>query len=129
MTNFDELKPCLCGELPKEHIWCDVVGGTPQKPELKQRDAPYSFICENPGCGSLLGTSDCVTRKEAVLEWNNCVLSNEKLCLQSQLAAVTSERDNLASRVRELARIISDDGTPDEDLYQSLTEGLPEVAK
>ncbi len=49
--------------------------------------------------------------------------------LTDAISAVTSERDNLAGRVRELARIISDDGTPDEDLYQSLTEGLPEVAK
>ena len=106
MSDFEELKPCLCGELPKEHIWCDVVGGTPQNPELKQRDAPYCFICENPDCGSLLGTSDCATRKEAVLEWNNCVLSNEKLCLQSQLFAVTSERDKYRDMVNEGTRDI-----------------------
>jgi uncharacterized coiled-coil DUF342 family protein len=49
--------------------------------------------------------------------------------LRAEIDEVVRERDDLASRVRELARIISDDGTPDEDLYQSLTEGLPEVVK
>ncbi|MFA7254026.1 MAG: hypothetical protein WC107_05745 [Patescibacteria group bacterium] len=52
-----------------------------------------------------------------------------RAALRAAIDEVVRERNDLASRVRELARIISDDGTPDEDLYQSLTEGLPEVAK